>query len=208
MGAILEAAPLTAYQGDTWSAAAVLPVSVDEDTDLSWVTAAAAVYVRADGTTVNPAAAFTLDAPAGSVAVTFTPFTVPGLGRLLVTLSGAGDVLTLPPHPVIVQADDGWLDLDTARRLWADAPDDDAQLFMVLHSARGACLEFAPLEDPAVVPLEYRQAQLVQAINTWEATAAGGGDSLGVGEFAVPRHPLDWHVRQMLRPRSGMPAVT
>jgi hypothetical protein len=103
-----------------------------------------------------------------------------------------------------------WHDPDTARAEWADAPDaplDEGQpdpLVEHLEVAKQAVLAYAPaLADPEQPPENYRLAQLLQAKNTWNAAyASPSGDFDGMGGFSLSTHPLDWQIRQILRPRS------
>lgn len=160
-----------------------------------------------------------LIAPDGSVE--FVPVTVDG-SALLVTLpvlpidgvytvqiiaSSATQSIALPPLRIPVDApDSAWHTLDSTRREWSGAPDDDAQLYDLLVSAREQVLAFAPAV--ASVPVRYRAAQVMQARNTWNAFQRNpGGDNYGSPDFTVPSFPLDWHVRQLLRPAEGIGVI-
>jgi hypothetical protein len=75
-------------------------------------------------------------------------------------------------------------------------------------------VEFVPTADaaPAVfeyVPANFKLAQLVQSRNVWTATKAdsnSGGFSDG-DYMPAPARPLDWHVQQLLRPKTGRPRI-
>lgn len=107
-----------------------------------------------------------------------------------------------------------WHDIESARNQWVDAPLDDAALVQLLEVAKGQVIAYAPAlpepgegDDPAI-PEHYRVGQLMQARNIWNAQkvdAASGG--MGEGEYVVRPHPLDWMVKQVLRPRKGVPRV-
>jgi hypothetical protein len=118
--------------------------------------------------------------------------------------------LTSEPLPVVAEAVDGWLTMALTRRLWPDAPDDDVALFLLLGSARSACESYAPVlaadENP---PEHYLQAQLVQARSVWNLMQTGPQtvDAIGLDAYAVRVYPLDYNVRQLLRPKSGKPVM-
>lgn len=144
-----------------------------------------------------------LEWPAESV------FSESGLHTLSVTLQATGGSPRerLAPVYLVVQADDGWHTLDSARIEWADAEAlTDIQLFQVLELGRQQVVEYAPnLPEDAVVPLNYRHAQLMQARNLLNAGRAEGGEQ---GEdFVLRPFPLDWMVKQVLRPKRGVPVV-
>lgn len=55
------------------------------------------------------------------------------------------------------------------------------------------------------IPVSFRVAQLMQARNVWNSSQANpnGGDTFdGVGFGITTTHPLDWQIKQLLRPRS------
>lgn len=103
----------------------------------------------------------------------------------------------------------GWVTLTQASELWPDADvlSDDV-LAVWLLSAYEECHAFAPaLADGAPVPESWRVAQVMQARAAYRALKAGGGDQVGPDGFAVTVYPLDWQVRQKLRPKTGRPRV-
>lgn len=102
-----------------------------------------------------------------------------------------------------------WHTLTTAREQWPDAAGiGDEQLEELLTVARLAVLAYAKvLEDDEDPPENYRYAQLMQAQNVWnssEASPSGDFDSSGYG---LTTFPLDWAVRQVLRPKRGFPVI-
>lgn len=107
-----------------------------------------------------------------------------------------------------------WHDVESARDRWVDAPLDDDQLQELLDVAQGQVIAYAPaLPEPEEgenldIPAHYRTGQLMQARNIWNAQkvdAASGG--MGEDTFVARPHPLDWMVKQVLRPRRGVPHV-
>lgn len=110
-----------------------------------------------------------------------------------------------------------WHTLESARDQWVDAPLDDATLSELLEVARDAVLAYAPTLDdsllvdedgyvtpvvPDEVPTSYRHAQLMQARNVWNASYASPTGDLDGGSYSLTTFPLDWQVKQLLRPRS------
>lgn len=140
-----------------------------------------------------------------------SPFETAGLHELRVAVSNAvsGVTETLPPAIIAVDTFDGWHTLDTARADWQDAPGYDAWLYEMLAIARQQVTEYAPkLAAGTRPPLAYRNAQLAQARNLWNAAKtdpASGG--LGDETFVIRPYPLDWIIKQILRPKPGVPVV-
>lgn len=115
--------------------------------------------------------------------------------------------------PVRIVADDTdseWSTLARARDQWIDARAiDDAMLFDLLMLAQHQVLEYAPaLAEGAAVPLNYKMAQISQAKNVYNGSLvdSSSGD-IGEGTFAIRPFPLDWQIKQILRPRRGTPVV-
>lgn len=135
----------------------------------------------------------------------------PGMYRLNIVLghttTGVRERIT--PVNVVVESDDGWVSLEGARAEWSDAPLEDDLLYVLLQVARGEVLEYAPvLAEGAAIPMNYRQGQLMQAQNRWNAKKvdpASGG--IGGEGFIVRPFPLDWMVKQTLRPKNPVPVV-
>jgi hypothetical protein len=131
--------------------------------------------------------------------------TQPGTWRVVFRRDGA----RLSVLRFVVQADDGWMSLEDARREWADAPQDDAVLADILASARLTCETYAsPLGVGALPPPNYRVAQLMQARAVWNSVRSdSAADTFGPEGFTVRVYPLDANVRQQLKPRPGRPIV-
>lgn len=111
-----------------------------------------------------------------------------------------------------------WYTLEEARDEWSDAPIVDEQLQHLLDVAQSAVLTFAhdrytgqPDADPPVAPVApttgMRQAQLLQARNVWNSSAAGASGDLDGGGYGISTFPLDWQVRQLIRPKHGKPVI-
>lgn len=134
-----------------------------------------------------------------------SPFTVRGIHYLDVRVAGQQVDLM----PVVVQQVNGWHTLSSARAEWRDLPSDPAVAFTLLEIAAEQILEFAPaLPVDAQPTIAYRKAQLMQARNIWNASAVdpSTGD-LGEGGFALTPFPLDWMVKQVVRPKRAIPRV-
>lgn len=111
-----------------------------------------------------------------------------------------------------------WHTPEDAPAQWSDAPS-AADLTELLDVARGQVLAYAPagdytdtahlVTDPAAdIPTSWRVAQLMQARNIWNArlTDPGNGE-IGDDTFVIRPFPLDWTIKQMLRPRRGTPVA-
>ena len=59
----------------------------------------------------------------------------------------------------------------------------------------------------AIVPDSYRQAQLMQARNVWNASKASPSGDFDGASYGLTSFPLDWMVRQLLRPKRGVPVL-
>jgi len=155
-----------------------------------------------------------LDAGEGTVTVTWPTTTIlgsAGIYELTVKLTGTGSKKeTLSPERIIVEAEGtGWYTLEQARLDWPDAPDADYLLYDYLTVARGQVLAYAPdLDEGELPPPNYKKAQLMQARNMWNADKGEPNTGeFGTGAFIVTPKPLDWAVKQMLRPRTGRPVM-
>jgi hypothetical protein len=109
-----------------------------------------------------------------------------------------------------------WVTDAEARLLNADLDTlDEAELGLYLDAAYEACVAFLPegpdYTAPAAATASRKIAQVMQATNIWKAgrtnAGSGGGSEFGAGEFTITTFPLDFHVKQLLRPKRGIPAV-
>lgn len=134
--------------------------------------------------------------------------TTAGLCSITVTLIGDTAREQLPPVYLVVQEEDGWHTLDSARELWAMAPQNEFRLFMLLELARDQCAAYAPaLAEDAPVPPRYKEGQLMHARNLLNAATVSPDGNTGDDDFVLRPYPLDWMVKQMLRPQRGVPVV-
>lgn len=102
----------------------------------------------------------------------------------------------------------GWHDNNSALEQWIEAPAEPEALDALLEAAREQCEAYAPaLPEDAVVPVRYRQAQLMQARALWQSMSANANDSINDGTFSVALYPMDKTIRNLLRPRLGVPIV-
>lgn len=96
-----------------------------------------------------------------------------------------------------------WHTPETARDQWVDAPLHDEQLQQLLDVAKQAVLAYAPvITDPNEPPTSYVVAQLMQARNVWNSGKATPSGDFDGGGYGLTTHPLDWQIKQILRPRS------
>lgn len=137
---------------------------------------------------------------------TTTLLTAPGIYQIVVSFQDAlGVNVQAEPYRFVVQAIDGWLTLEQARQLWADAPLDDVFLALLLDTAKEQCVAYAPaLLLGAPVPARYTQAQLTQARALYQSTIANQNDQVGIEGFTVRVFPLDFTIRAMLRPKRAI----
>ena len=102
----------------------------------------------------------------------------------------------------------GWLSGSGDARLdilWSGALDYAPDyLDFVLHCAAVQCAAFAPaIPDGQPVPQNYVAAQALQARALARAGVAGSGDQTGGYGDTVTVFPMDWQVKNLLRPRKG-----
>jgi hypothetical protein len=122
-----------------------------------------------------------------------------------------------------------WYTIDEARDDWPGAPLDDVQLQLVLDVSRAECEAYAPLATAAAPPADtpivtypgwlgpeaaavvpdteipdgHRWAHLAHARNIWNAQKVNPSGGLGddTQGFALTPWPLEWSIKQRLRPR-------
>ena len=102
----------------------------------------------------------------------------------------------------------GWLDtgnIAEVRGYWPSADEVDLdELALLLVSAQVQCAAFAPdLGDDVTVPANYRHAQVLQARALYRAGMAGSNDQIGLDGQSVTVFPMDWTVKNLLRPKKG-----
>jgi hypothetical protein len=108
-----------------------------------------------------------------------------------------------------------WLTLDEVQDWWRDAPADEELLTLYLSSTVEQILAYGPesvalaiAADPTAVPDSYRLAELVQVRNIWNAVKSDPA-SQGIGDegFVFRPFPMDWTVKQIIRPARAKPVV-
>lgn len=184
-----------------------IQIELDADNDLT-------AYATASATLFGPGRGVVATLPAVEIeseTLTFqfpaSPFNAAGVYSLAVKLHGEGGVLlSLADLPIVVESEDGWHTLATARSEWADAPYDDGQLFRLLAIAEEQVSAYAPAFTGRP-SLSLRAAQLMQARNTWNAVKVSSDGGLGPEGYIITPRPLDWMVKQLLRPKRGPLAV-
>lgn len=88
--------------------------------------------------------------------------------------------------------------------LWADAPYDASVRHALIEAAQAQCEVFAgSVPSPEA---RHKMAVILQARALQRSTVAGSGDSMG-GEFTVTVFPMDWTVKALLRPATGVPVM-
>jgi len=150
----------------------------------------------------NPAVIkYTLDAGA---------FQLAGVWQLSAQLEAAGNLFrTVPAQFVVEDAGAGWATIADARAGWRDAPANDAQLWRLLDVARRQVIEWAPAREAGTRPPSNEvTAQLTQARNVWNAVKSDPANQ-GIGDegFVIRPFPMDWTVKNMIRPPSAKPVV-
>jgi hypothetical protein len=177
------------------------PVTLDAVTDVAAEFAGATV-------------AATFDTTAETVTVTLPALASAGVQYLELTFTvGLGLTVQVDPAALVTEESDGWHSLGTARGEWRDAPALDVQLYTVLEVAKAQCLEYGPdLVDGTglalPVPFTWRQAQIMQARNVWNAAKtdpASGG--IGGDDFIIRPYPMDQTIRYILRPKRAIGAI-
>lgn len=153
-----------------------------------------------------------LDLEESTVTVTWPelvgPFAVGGVYtlRLRLTIEGRANYLTAY---IPVLAFDGWLTPDEARQWWPGAPDDVPLLMMLLHNAREAieAVALARYLTPAPSP-EARNAQLLQARAIYTLGQTSPQEEVGMESLSVRVYPMDWNIRQLVRPKRVRPVAS
>lgn len=140
---------------------------------------------------------------------TVTPFSQEGVYSLIITLTGVEFRESLAPIEFVVQAEDGWHTVTSARAEWSDGEQlTDVQLYNLLDIAREQVEAYAPSAERTGVPRNFRQAQLLQARSLWNVSKSNTGSEIGSDAgFTIYIRPLDSTVRQLIRPTRGVPVI-
>lgn len=195
------------YRGDS----PATPLVIDLVSDEALTEYATALVTLSDHT--GSVLASIPDVPVADESLSFMlpvqPFVTAGVHLIVVQLQGpGGGTLTLAPVTFVVHELTGWHTPDSVRDSdqWADALHlSDEALADLLETARIQCEAYAPAVA-GVVPVNYRQAQLLQARNLWQAVKQDTGGQVDGGGFSIPVYPLDWVVKGILRPKRGVPS--
>lgn len=97
-----------------------------------------------------------------------------------------------------------WVPADSPliTELWPDAPSDPDVLDELLEASYEQCAAYVPGIVETPVPSRYRIAQVMQARAIQRSLVSGTGDQMGGDGYTVTVFPMDWNVRNLLRPRS------
>lgn len=99
----------------------------------------------------------------------------------------------------------GWVDTDEDLLKWPDGARDTEGIAPYLQAAHEQCLAFLPPVDveplPDPIPGRFVLAQLLQARALYRSAIAGSNDQIGPDGMSVTVFPMDWTVKNLLRPR-------
>lgn len=196
---------MTAYYVGDFSdeALIVTPTRGGEDVELHDHTFVVDLVSPA-GHPVDPAPTATLVDDEVHVVIS-TPFTLPGVYKVWVTaLRGTTARVSLDAAFIVVEDRNEWHTLHSAREEWRDAPRDDVALHTILTLARDEVEAYARIGASWAT---IRQGQIMQARTLWNAAKVDASGTLGDGTFQITPRPLDWMVRQVLRPKTAVPKV-
>lgn len=114
--------------------------------------------------------------------------------------------MTVPSYP---GSGWGWITGPADPRLpvlWPGSEDYTWDIGFPLNVARIQCERFAPaLAEGTAVPENYVAAQVMQARALVRAGITGSGEQTGGYGETVTVFPMDWTVKNLLRPRRGRP---
>lgn len=109
-----------------------------------------------------------------------------------------------PELPTLI----GWVDpaalVET--KSWAAEADDAGDLDDALLAAYGQCMDFLNGRDEPRTPAEaarWRIAQTMQARALIRAQTTGADSTQGMDGMSVTVFPMDWTVKNLLRPKRG-----
>jgi hypothetical protein len=141
-------------------------------------------------------------------------FPLDGLYGLSAGVVTAGGTFRTAEAPFVVEARDGWATIAGVRAQWRDAPDHDVVLWRLLEVARTQVVTYAravAVADAGPIPRPHPNlvlAQITQARNVWNAVKSDPG-SQGIGDegFVIRPFPMDWTVKNLIRPIAAVPVV-
>lgn len=105
-----------------------------------------------------------------------------------------------------------WYDSSTIQNVWREARTmHESELDELLAVAREECEEFAYPEDvadPSNIPARVALAHRLHAQAIWNSQKTSGrDDDVTLSGQSVTVYPMDWQVKNHLRPKRGVPAV-
>lgn len=116
-----------------------------------------------------------------------------------------------------------WYTVEEFLTRWGVGAPSEVDAETLLSVSQQQCVAYAPVpvpvladlfeaalsdDQPEVIPAGHREAHYQQARNIWNASKSSPGASeIGPEGFPIAVHPLDWHVKQLLRPRTAVPKV-
>lgn len=111
-----------------------------------------------------------------------------------------------PGPPTLI----GWVDPAplVESKAWADSADEAGDLDDALLAAHGQCVDFLNGRTVPRGPEEaarWRLAQVMQARALIRAQTTGANDTQGMDGMSVTVFPMDWTVKNLLRPKKGRP---
>lgn len=140
-----------------------------------------------------------------------------GVYQLTPIIEGATDQReTLAPVRIVVEEDGSpWYTLELARQDWEGAPEPtdfngagDYVLWELLEVAREEVEAFGTtVAEDAAVPRRFRKAQLMHARTLWNAGTSDTSGQVGIEGFVVTPKSLEKDTREVIRPRTGRPAM-
>lgn len=104
-----------------------------------------------------------------------------------------------------------WTDTDWVRERWVNPLSEDV-LEHLLEVAHEQCVAFLGShwddeDETLTVPARFREAELQQARNIFNASKADPGESADGTQFIIRPYPLDNHVKQLLLPARSIPGM-
>lgn len=108
----------------------------------------------------------------------------------------------------------GWVTVGYARGQWPDAAKmTEPVLVDLLTASHESCAAYLPVDAltpaPDPVPARWRRAQVAHAREMWTALRTNGAGAIGPdGDMVtITAQPLAAHIKALLRPGAGIPAV-
>lgn len=105
-----------------------------------------------------------------------------------------------------------WYTPQTIKAVWREAQSiSDTELGELLEVAREECEAYAypaDIAEPAAIPARVALAHRLHAQAIWNSQkTAGRDDDNTLSGQTVTVYPMDWQVKQHLRPRPAVPGI-